>query len=198
MKKILLIVSAVVIVACGTEKKATATAASQQKQEMPEPPPTPKAPMELQKDATGQLTGIQTKESFMQEPFSNWFTSRYEAYQPDAGVVKELKSAMKGVEIRAYMGTWCGDSKRETPNFYKLMDEVNFSPKNITMVTVDRSKSKPEELVSGYEIQRVPTFIFYRDGKEIGRYVEYARESMEKDFLKIVSGQDYKHSYDRS
>ena len=39
---------------------------------------------------------------------------------------------------------------------------------------------------------------FYKDGKEIGRYVEYARVSLEKDILKIVSGLPYKHSYDRS
>jgi hypothetical protein len=47
-------------------------------------------------------------------------------------------------------------------------------------------------------IFKVPTFIFYKDGKEIGRYVEYARVSLEKDILKIVSGLPYKHSYDRS
>jgi thiol-disulfide isomerase/thioredoxin len=198
MKKILLILCAVALVACGTEKKAAAAASAKANKEVPTPPKTPTPPATLMKDATGQLTGIHTKESFMQAPFSNWFQSRYDAYQPDTAVVKELKSAMKGVTVRAYMGTWCGDSKRETPNFYKLMDEMGYSPKNITMVTVDRSKSKPVDLVSGYDVKRVPTFIFYRGGKEIGRYVEYARESVEKDFLKIVSGQEYKHSYDRS
>jgi thiol-disulfide isomerase/thioredoxin len=198
MKKILLILSAVALVACGTEKKATATASSKAKTETPETPQPPTAPMELKKDATGQLTGIQTKESFMQAPFSNWFNSRYEAYSPDAEIVKELKSAMKGVEVRAYMGTWCGDSKRETPQFYKLMDEVGFNSEKVTMITVDRTKSKPVELVNDYDLVRVPTFIFYKNGKELGRYVERPRESLEKDILKIVSGQDYKHSYDRS
>lgn len=94
------------------------------------------------------------------------------------------------------MGTWCGDSKRETPMFYKLLDEVGFKEKNLTLITVDRSKSKPEELVSGFNVVRVPTFIFYRGGQEIGRYVERPRESLEKDILKIVTGVPYKHSYD--
>jgi thiol-disulfide isomerase/thioredoxin len=199
MKKIFLILAAITLVACGTEKKVAASASS--KTELPEPPATPtppKAQAVLAKDATGQLTGIHTKSSFMQAPFSNWFKPRYENYQPDAAVVKELKKAMKGITVRAYMGTWCGDSKRETPHFYKLMDEVGFDLKNLTLVTVDRTKRKPEELVSGYSIRRVPTFIFYKNGEEIGRYVEYARESLEKDILKIVTGQDYKHAYDRS
>ncbi|NEW80631.1 MAG: thioredoxin, partial [Gelidibacter sp.] len=40
------------------------------------------------------------------------------------------------------------------------------------------------------------TFIIYKDDKEIGRFVEYPRESVEADLLKIVSGLPYKHSYE--
>jgi thiol-disulfide isomerase/thioredoxin len=197
MKKIILILSAVALVACGSGKKA-ATASAEANSEVPTPPATPEKPMVLAKDATGQLTGIHTKESFMQSPFSAWFQPRYEAYNPDAEVVKELKKAMKGVTVRAYMGTWCGDSKRETPQFYKLMDSADYDLDQVTMITVDRTKKKPVELVSDYNVIRVPTFIFYKNGKELGRYVERPRESLEKDVLKIVTGQDYKHAYDRS
>ena len=35
-----------------------------------------------------------------------------------------------------------------------------------------------------------------KKGKEIGRFVEYPRESVEEDILKIVSGEAYKHSYE--
>ena len=64
------------------------------------------------------------------------------------------------------------------------------------MITENRSKKTPNNLQHGFNIKRVPTFIFYKKGKEIGRYVEYARESLEKDLLKIVSGEPYRHSYD--
>ena len=94
------------------------------------------------------------------------------------------------------MGTWCGDSKRETPHFYKILEQTDFNLNNLELITVDVSKKTPDNLQKGFDIKRVPTFIFYRDGKEIGRYVEYARESLEKDMLKIVSGEGYKHSYD--
>ena len=46
------------------------------------------------------------------------------------------------------------------------------------------------------EIDRI--IIFYKDGKEVGRFVEYPRETMEADILKIVTQQPYKHSYDKS
>jgi hypothetical protein len=41
----------------------------------------------------------------------------------------------------------------------------------------------------------VPTFIFMKDGQELGRIVEYPLESLEKDMAKILSGVDYKHAY---
>ena len=94
------------------------------------------------------------------------------------------------------MGTWCGDSQHETPIFYKLMDAINFDYKNLTMIAVNRSKETPDNLQEGLKITNVPTFIFYKKGKEMGRFVEYPRETLEKDVLKIVSGKLYKHSYE--
>ena len=96
------------------------------------------------------------------------------------------------------MGTWCGDSKREVPRFYKILDETNFDQDDFELITVNRRKKTPDNLQEGYNIIRVPTFIFYKDGEEVGRYVEYPRETLEKDILKIVTGEPYKHSYDRS
>ena len=60
------------------------------------------------------------------------------------------------------------------------------------------NKKTPDNLQLDLKIIRVPTFIFYKDEEEIGRYVEYPRESMEKDILKILTRQPYKHSYDKS
>jgi thiol-disulfide isomerase/thioredoxin len=94
------------------------------------------------------------------------------------------------------MGTWCEDSQLETPRFYKLLDSLKFDPNKLTMITVNRAKKTPDNLQEGLNIFRVPTFIFYKKNKEIGRFVEYPRETLENDILKIVSGQPYKHSYE--
>lgn len=150
------------------------------------------------KNASGDLVGITARTDFNQQPYINWFKAYYDNYTVDKNTIKKLKKGLKGVTIKAFMGTWCGDSKRETPKFYKVLNAVNFDFKNLEMITVNRGKRTPDNLQKGFNIIRVPTFIFYKKGKEIGRYVEYARVSLEKDILQIVAGKDYKHSYDHS
>lgn len=146
-------------------------------------------------DAAGNLVGIANKESFQTAPFNTWFQPNYDSYQLNTEVVETLKPLLKNITIKAFMGTWCGDSQHQTPVFYKILDAAEFNYKNLELVTVNRGKSTPDNLQEGFDIQRVPTFIFFKNGKEIGRFVEYPRETVEKDMLKIVSGEPYKHSY---
>ena len=142
------------------------------------------------------LVGIQTEESFKQQPFSEWFNPNYSDAKLDVSTVKKIKKHMKGITIKAFMGTWCGDSQHEVPIFYKLMDAIDFDDNKLTMIALNQSKETPDNLQEGYEITNVPTFIFLKKGKEIGRFVEFPRETLEKDMLKIVSGKPYKHSYE--
>ncbi|WP_438989762.1 thioredoxin family protein [Polaribacter sp.] len=150
------------------------------------------------KNKSGDLVGFANKESFLQAPYNTWFTKNFDNYKPDEATISALKKELKDVKIKGFMGTWCGDSKRETPRFYKILELAGFNFKNLDLVTVNRSKKTPDNLQEGLNIKRVPTFIFYKEGKEIGRYVEYARKNLETDILKIVTEQPYKHSYDRS
>ena len=143
----------------------------------------------------GSLVGIANKSSFKQTAFVAWFDNNYNDYKLDVKALKEIKPLLKGVKIKAVMGTWCGDSRRETPRFYKLLDSVDFDYNNLQMITVDRSKKSLYNEQEGLNIIRVPTFIFYKDGKEINRFVEYPKETIEKDFLKILQEVGYKHSY---
>ncbi len=149
-----------------------------------------------QESTNSDLIGIQSKKDFKQQPYAQWFDSNYNDYVLDNSTVKEIKKHMNGISIKAFMGTWCGDSKHEVPTFYKLLDALNFDYKNLKMIAVNRGKKTSDNLQSGLDISRVPTFIFYKNGEEIGRFVEYPRETLEKDILKIVSGIPYKHSYD--
>jgi thiol-disulfide isomerase/thioredoxin len=61
------------------------------------------------------------------------------------------------------MGTWCGDSKRETPAFYKILDNTVFDYNNLELITVSRAKETPEGFEKDLNIIRVPTFIFYKN-----------------------------------
>lgn len=148
------------------------------------------------KDPSGNLIGIAKKESFLEAPFNEWFTPNYISYETDKEVMAKLTPLLKEVTIKAFMGTWCGDSQEQTPVFYKILDEADFNYNHLELITVNRSKVTPDNLQEGFNIERVPTFIIYKNSKEIGRFVEYPRESVEADLLKIVSGQPYKHSYE--
>ncbi|WP_024740110.1 thioredoxin family protein [Tenacibaculum maritimum] len=151
------------------------------------------------KNQDGDLVGIATRNDFKKEPFaSQWFNDYYEYYQTDPETVTQLKQKLNGITIKGFMGTWCGDSQREIPNFYKLLDESDFDFKKLELVTVNRKK-QANGLEKGYNITHVPTFIFYKEGKELGRFVEHANENgtIEGDILKIVSGIPYKHPYQK-
>jgi len=174
MKNIILGLFAIATLSCSTQKQATTAV----------------------KDTKGNLVGVVTKEHFLQEPFNNWFSPKYNAYELDEAVVGEIEPLLKDVTIKAFMGTWCGDSTEQMPVFYKILDEADFKYQNLELIAVNRGKKTPDNLQNGYHIIRVPTFIFFKNGEEIGRFVEYARETVEADFLKILSGKLYKHSYE--
>jgi len=144
------------------------------------------------------LIGLKIRKDFIQQPYSQWFNASYDSYILDKRTVKKLKKYSNSFEIKVFMSVWCHDSKREVPHLYKILDSLSFDIKNLEVIALDRSKKTPKNLQEGYDIVRTPTFIFSKKGKEIGRYVEHPRETLEKDMLKIVSGKAYKHSYDEN
>jgi thiol-disulfide isomerase/thioredoxin len=153
---------------------------------------------QAKQDTKGNLIGYAQKSDFLKKQYKGWFQHHYKNYEPEKEIVKKIKKKLRGVSVMCFMGTWCGDSKRETPRFYKIMEQAGFDfNKNFKLIALNRLKKTPDNLQANYNIIRIPTFIFYRRGKELGRYVEYPRESMEKDILKILEGKPYKHSYDR-
>ncbi|MGB3773776.1 MAG: thioredoxin family protein [Leeuwenhoekiella sp.] len=147
-------------------------------------------------EENGMLVGKIEREQLEDGEYNEWFKPRYEAYEVSDIDAKSLTNLMSGVDVTIVMGTWCPDSRREVPNFYKIMDNLNLSS-TIELIAVDRSKITPQGFTSGLKIQRVPTFIFTKDNTELGRIVEYPIESLEKDMIKILSGEDYSHAYER-
>jgi hypothetical protein len=54
---------------------------------------------------------------------------------------------------------------------------------------VDRSKKTIQHLSEAFNILNVPTIIVLKDGKEIGRVVEYGKTGMfDKELGEIISG----------
>ncbi len=100
--------------------------------------------------------------------------------------IATLKYSLKGVEIEVYFGSWCGDSKEHVPTFLTLMDSLRpEGAKEISMVALDRKKMHPG-FTNSRNIEKLPTFVFLKGGKEIGRIVETPTKSVLDDTLAIV------------
>jgi thiol-disulfide isomerase/thioredoxin len=149
-------------------------------------------------DRNGNLIGFLNKKDFLQGKYNNWFEEGYNEYQPKKSVIKKLSRELEGIDIKAFFGTWCHDSHRELPRFFKTMELAGLDLQvHFEMIGLTRGKKTPDDLQKGFDIKNTPTFIVYKDGKEIGRYVEHSRQSIEKDFLKIIKGKPYKHVYQK-
>lgn len=142
------------------------------------------------------LTGLKTKNDLQVAPFNTWFTPAEDEYKTNISTITLLKNAPQDYEITIFMGTWCDDSKTQVPHFYKILNEIDFDLSKVKLITMDRSKTTSEKFEEGLNISNVPTFIFYKNGKEMHRIVESPVESLEADMLKIISEQHYKHTYE--
>lgn len=143
----------------------------------------------------GMLIGKFDKADLQQAEFSKWFNAGYGEFNPKAEAMTTIKENISDYEIVAFMGTWCPDSRREVPKVFKILDEAGYDMAKLTFYGVNRQKTTTANIEKEFDLDRVPTIVFLKDGKEVNRFVEYPRESIEEDFAKIVSGEDYKNSY---
>jgi len=141
------------------------------------------------------LLGVQKRATLEASPYDSWFNENYKQHTLDTATIHTIKGELAATDILVFMGTWCEDSQRETPAFYKILDLAGIDASAVKLITVSEDKDTPEGLEEGLEITNVPTIILSKGGKELGRIVEYPIESLERDLAKILSGQEYKHAY---
>ncbi len=198
MKKIIIIFSATLLVACNSSKeknKVEKNTSTEMISESRSLGTKEKINDTIPYEDSVMLLGKANRKGFQMDAFKDWFNTGYEDYKIDSETLEELKPLLKDVTITVFMGTWCEDSQRETPHFYKILDEVNFDESKLTLITVSEEKTTPQGFEEGKNITNVPTILFYKNEKELGRIVEYPIESLEKDMLAILSGKEYKHAY---
>ena len=145
-----------------------------------------------------QLIGKIDKQGLQQPPFSSWFEKELTAYRPDPATMSELKQRLPEYELTLFMGTWCGDSKREVPRIYSILEEAGYQQDQLDVIAVSGErqtyKQSPGGEQKGLNIHRVPTLIVSKNGQEVGRIVERPVRSTEADLLSIIN-RDYTSSY---
>lgn len=133
------------------------------------------------------LVGTVTRTLLTENTFGEWFKKSYDIHKLDQRTLEKVNRDFSNLNITIVLGTWCGDSKEFVPPFMKILDSLSFPESNLKIVCVDRQRQGIADEVKDLDIKLVPTFIFYRDSKEIGRIIESPKQGLEKDFLKITS-----------
>jgi rhodanese-related sulfurtransferase len=135
-------------------------------------------------DGIDMLVGKITKEELYREfPV---FKEKAESYSPKAETVEKMRKLSQQTSVILFLGTWCKDSISEAPKFLKTYDLAANPHFSLEIFAVNRKKKDGLGMAERFSLERVPTMIFLRDGKEMSRIVEYPKKSMEEDFLRIV------------
>ena len=149
--------------------------------------------------AQEKLIGTVKKTAFEKDSYKEWFLPNYKNYQVHKSLIRKVKKDLKQHQIKVFLGTWCGDSKREVPAFFKILDQVSFPESQLQIICLDNIESAYKKSPNGEEvglnIHRVPTFVFYKDGEEVNRIVETPITSLERDISKIVTKEKYNANY---
>lgn len=108
------------------------------------------------------------------------------SYQPDQEAVAELRRWQSPIEILVFVGSWCSDTRHELPGFLKTLHGADNPAFRVRYFGLDRSKQDSAGIALRHGITSVPTFIFLRDGQELGRIVEQPAGPMEQEWLRVL------------
>jgi thiol-disulfide isomerase/thioredoxin len=133
------------------------------------------------------LVGLCNDDGLRGSLFGSYFNNQYVQYHPDTAKIEVLKKKLSNVQITIVFGSWCGDSKMQMGRFYKILDRAGFDYAKVRVIAVDRSLKAGDISIASLKIKRIPTFILFSNGNEIGRIVESPEVSLEGDLVNILN-----------
>lgn len=134
------------------------------------------------------LKGVLHRSDLETDTTFKWFDENMKLGKADANAVNIFSKHAGEFQVVIFGGTWCEDTQNLLPQFYRLADKSGFPDSSITLLGVDRAKTTVGNLHKAFHISKVPTFIIMKDGKEVGRMVEYGKYGeVDKELAEIVS-----------
>lgn len=134
------------------------------------------------------LKGILSRDAVQKDSTFKWFAQNQQGYVPNNDVVNAIKPNASSLHFVIFGGTWCDDTKYILPKFFSLADASAVPAGNISLIGVDRKKKTLGNLAESLNVINVPTIIVMKDGKEIGRVVEYGKTGQwDKELGEIIS-----------
>jgi len=134
------------------------------------------------------LKGIISRQVLLADTTFKWYAEALKGYTVRADAKEALGKQKDSIRLIVFIGTWCEDSHFIIPKLYATTDAAGFPDKNITLIGVDRNKTTLGNLTETLNVKNVPTIIVFKNGKELGRVVEYGKYGMfDKELAEIVS-----------
>ncbi len=121
------------------------------------------------------LRGILNKHLLETDTSFKWYAESRSYYHPDDSIVQIFRDSAAKCQFVIFGGTWCDDTQFIVPKFYALQELAHFPEDHISLFGVNRDKKTLGNLASAFVIEKVPTIIVLKNGKEIGRVVEYGK-----------------------
>ncbi len=136
------------------------------------------------------LKGTIDKSLIQSDKSFKWYDQNYQSYNSNATVLNSfLKVKAADIQFIIFAGTWCGDTQYILPRFFKLQEEAGIPDNRITLFGVDRNKVATGNIAKALGIISVPTIIVLKDGKELGRLVEYGKTgNWDTELAEIIEG----------
>ncbi len=111
----------------------------------------------------------------------------YDAYVPDAQLIENLKNKAPELKADVYFAYWCDDSKNQVPVFLKILDTLSVPEFVVNFYEVEKKATADQKFyVEDMMVEKIPTFVFYANGFEMGRIVENPKNSLLQDMMIIV------------
>ncbi|HEY0678039.1 MAG TPA: thioredoxin family protein [Chitinophagaceae bacterium] len=133
------------------------------------------------------LKGVISRDLVQKDSAFKWFGRNQNGYSPNAEALAALKAKSADVHFIVFGGTWCVDTQFLLPRFYALTDAASIPANHISLIGVDRNKKTLGNLTETLNIINVPTVIVLKNGKEVGRVVEYGKTGQwDKEIGEIV------------
>ncbi len=142
----------------------------------------------VDKDGKTHLLGKIKADHISKGEFKDW---GYEIPE-ERKLHEDITSKLKDHKVKIFLGTWCGDSKQWVPQFLDLWKNSGLSEDQLEIIALHREdemyKRSPEEYEKGLNIHRVPSFLFYKEGREVARIVERPINDIKTDITQIALG----------
>lgn len=143
------------------------------------------------------LWGVTTIEALSSGDYAEWYTEYSKDYKTN--ISEEETNLLDGLNVEIFVGTWCGDTKFLVPKFIETWKQLGLDLNRLSITALHDEgsdyKQGPKKETVGRNIHRVPTFVFSRSNKEIGRIVERTVHDLDTDMMLIAKGDPYKERY---